>query len=349
MTKRPVIDNTYLTETLVELLKIPSPTGYAQDAIAYCADQFKALGLEPNLSIKGSVNTTMMGTVSDQPRAFTAHADTLGAVVKEIKPNGRLKLSRIGAFAWQTVEAESCQIFTHEGRTIHGSVLPIKASYHIYSKEVETGKRDDDAMEVRLDEQTHAADDTRSLGIRVGDFVAFDPRVVVSDAGFIRSRHLDDKACVACLLTAAKALKDAGITPTQRTTFHISNFEEVGHGGSVDLPDDLHDLVVVDMAAVGEGQASDEFHATICVKDSTGPYHSALTHQLIDVAKDAGLNLHRDIYDYYGSDGSAYWRAGGQARVALIGPGVDASHHYERTHLQALIATVQLILAYVMQ
>jgi putative aminopeptidase FrvX len=190
-------------------------------------------------------------------------------------------------------------------------------------------------------------EDTRALGIQVGDFVAFDPRVEITN-GFVRSRHLDDKACVACILAAVKALQDAGLRPIQTTLLHFSNYEEVGHGAAAGFPDDLAELVTVDMAAVGEGQASDEFHSTLCVKDSGGPYHYGLNQRLRQLAEDNRIPYKVDIYPYYGSDGEAYWRAGGDVAVALIGPGVDASHNYERTHLEALVATTQWILAYLL-
>jgi putative aminopeptidase FrvX len=166
--------------------------------------------------------------------------------------------------------------------------------------------------------------------------------------GFVRSRHLDDKACVACMLAAVKAIHDTGSRPGQTTTFHISNYEEVGHGAASGFPPDLAELVSVDMAAVGDGQASDEFHATLCVKDSGGPYHHGLSQRLRSLADQYTIPYKVDIYPYYGSDGEAFWRAGGDVAVALIGPGVDASHNYERTHQEALLATTQWIVAYLL-
>ena len=222
-----------------------------------------------------------------------------------------------------------------------------KASGHVHGSQVNELKRDDDNMEVRLDARTLNADQTQDLGIQVGDFVAFDARVETVN-GFIRSRHLDDKACIACICTAIKAIHAAGKVPAQRTTFHISNYEEVGHGASTGFPGDLAELVTVDMAAIGEGQTSDEFHATLCVKDSGGPYHHGLSQKMRQLADEYEIPYKVDIYPYYGSDGEAFWRAGGDVAVALIGPGVDASHSYERTHIDALAATTQWIMAYLL-
>ena len=348
MTNLPPVSDSYLLQTLVDLLKRPSPTGWTERAVAYVEDAVEALGLSASHTPKGALVVRVPGASAGPPRALTAHVDTLGAMVKAIKSNGRLRLTRIGGFAWNTVEGEECTVFTRSGREIKGSLLIVKASSHVYgTKEVEGLRRDDAHMEVRLDERTASALETEALGIQVGDFVAFSPRVVVSDSGFIRSRHLDDKAGVAAILAAVKALLDAGRRPSRPVILHFSNYEEVGHGAS-DLPADLAELVAVDMAAVGEGQTSDEFHVTICAKDSGGPYHHGLTSRLRDLAATHHIPHKVDIYPYYGSDGEAYWLAGGPAPIALIGPGVDASHNYERTHMEALMATARLILAYLL-
>ena len=344
----PPIEINYLIQLLLDLLNTPSPTGYSDQAIQLVE---RALGEFPFLEIahtrKGAVVATWAGKSSEAPRAITAHVDTLGAMVKEIKSGGRLKLTRIGGFAWNTVEGEGCTIFASAGEPLRGSILLTRASGHVHGAQVGDLKREDDNMEVRLDARTASGDETRKLGVNVGDFVAFDPRVEVTN-GFVRSRHLDDKACVSCLLAAIKAIHAAGLQPAQTTTFHFSNYEEVGHGAASGFPAGLAELVSVDMAAVGEGQTSDEFHATLCVKDSGGPYHHGLSQKLRRLAEEHDIKYKVDIYPYYGSDGEAYWRAGGDVAVALIGPGVDASHNYERTHEEALLATAQWIVAYLL-
>ena len=202
-------------------------------------------------------------------------------------------------------------------------------------------------MEIRLDAKTSSEKETRELGINIGDFVAFDPRVEVTN-GFVRSRFLDDKACVATIVAAIKTLTESGQSPAQSATFLVSNYEEVGHGAAAGIPSDVHELVTVDMAAVGDGQESDEFHATLCVKDSGGPYHHGLSNKLRLIADENRIPFKTDIYPNYGSDGEAFWRAGGDVAVALIGPGVDASHNYERTHTDALVATTNWIMAYLL-
>jgi putative aminopeptidase FrvX len=345
----PLVDTSYLLDFLTRLLNTPSPTGFTEAAIdltqAWLAD---FPGIEMNLTRKGTLVATWQGENADEaPRALTAHADTLGAVVKEIKSNGRLRLSLIGGVTWNTVEGEGITVFTRSGQTYRGTILITKASAHVYGRQLADTPRIDENMEVRLDAVTSNAEDTRALAIEVGDFVAFDPRVEVVN-GFVRSRHLDDKACVACVMAAVKALHTAGLKPRRKTYLHISNYEEVGHGGASGIPADAAELLVVDMAAVGEGQNSDEFHTTLCIKDSGGPYHFGLNRQMRALAEENNIPYRTDVYPFYGSDGEAFWRAGGDVAMSLIGPGVDASHNYERTHVDALVATTQWIIAFLL-
>jgi len=273
----PTIDTEYLLDFLSGLLNTPSPTGLAEPAIVFTE---QALAAFPDMTLKrtrkGALVATWQGKKSTAPRALTAHADTLGAMVKEIKPNGRLRMTKIGNFAWNTVEGEGCMVFPGRGEPVRGSILFEMASSHVHGAKVNETKREDDNMEVRLDARTTSLEESEAFGIRVGDFITFDPRVELTN-GFVRSRHLDDKACVACLVSAVKTLHDAGFKPTQTTYLHISNYEEVGHGAAAGIPAEVTELISVDMAAVGSGQASDEFHATLCVKDSAGPYHHDLS------------------------------------------------------------------------
>ena len=344
----PEINLTEMIDFLTRLLNTPSPTGFTEQAISLCEETLSTL---PGISLvrtnKGALVGTLPGETDGPWRGLTAHVDTLGAMVKEIKPSGRLKLTKLGGYAWNTVEGEGVTVFTRNGDTVRGSLLINKASAHVYGGDVNKAERNDDNMEVRLDARTTSADETRTLGIGIGDFVAFDPRVEVRD-GFIRSRHLDDKACVACMLYAAKAISDAGLKPAVTTVLHVSNYEEVGHGAAAGIPGEVSELISVDMAAVGDGQSSDEFHATLCVKDSGGPYHHGLSQRLRQLAETYHIPHKIDIYPYYGSDGEAFWRAGGDVALALIGPGVDASHNYERTHTEALMATTRWCLAYLL-
>ena len=342
----PTINQEYLVDFLVKLLNISSPTGFAEPAIAFVEkelSQFKQLQLSRTRT--GALVAKWEVPSDLPPVALTAHVDTLGAVVKEIKSNGRLKLSRIGGIQWPSVETESVWVFPSKSEKIRGSVLIDTASGHVHGAEGAKTPRDDEHMEVRLDVRTTSEKETRELGISIGDCVAFDPRVEVIN-GFVRSRFLDDKACVANIVSAIKSLTDAGQNPSRTVYFLVSNYEEVGHGAATGIPADVAELLTVDMAVVGRGQESDEFHATLCVKDGGGPYHFGLNNKLRSLAEQHNIPYKTDVYVFYGSDGEAFWRAGGDVALALIGPGIDASHNYERTHTDGLVATTNWIMAY---
>ncbi|MBS1707395.1 MAG: M42 family metallopeptidase [Armatimonadetes bacterium] len=342
------VSTDYLLTVLEDLVNTPSPTGETAWAVRFVQNELESIGASSHLTNKGALVCVLPGLQDDAPRALTAHLDTLGAMVAEIKPNGRLRLVALNGLMWPTVESEGVTIHARSGTNVRGSLVLANGAAHV-NKEATTAPRNADTMEVRIDERTKTKEETQLLGISVGDFVSFDPRFEKSASGFVRSRFLDDKACVACLLAAVKALHVAGVSVAQRTHLLFSNFEEVGHGGMDGLPDDLAEYLVLDMACVGTGIAGDEHHCSICLKDSSGPYSKELSDKVIGLAGRAGIELVPDIYPYYGSDGSAYWRSGGRAQVALVGPGVDTSHGYERTHIDALRDTATLIAEYLIE
>lgn len=331
-------------DQLITLLNIESPTGNTAAAIDYVDQEFQELGLTTYRTPKGALVATLKGQ-SDDALTLSAHVDTLGAMVKEIKPNGMLKLTQLGGYAWPTIEGEYVTINNGRKQLATGTVLTTVASSHVHGAKTSTTTRDEDTLQVRLDAKTKSRQETIDLGIQVGDFVNFDPRTTLTDTGFIKSRHLDDKACVVALLAVAEQLQNT--TPQQTIHFFISNYEEVGHGAAAGIPTNTKAFIALDMAAPGPGQESDEFSVTICTKDSSGPYDLGMRHTLEDLAKEQGLPYKLDIYPFYGSDASAALRSGGNFPCALIGPGVDASHSYERMHIEALQATIDLTLAFI--
>jgi putative aminopeptidase FrvX len=340
------VDVEYMVQATAELCRIPSPTGYTQLVSERLIGMIGELGLTATPTVKGSLVVTLPGPKSGDGRLLSSHIDTLGAMVKQIKPNGRLKLTNIGGYDWSTVEGEFCLVHRANGDPVTGTIVTTKSSYHVFAQALIDLRRDAESIEVRLDEVIASADDVRRMGIAVGDFVSFDPKTTVTGSGYIKSRHLDDKACAAVCLGVAKAVVDGSLTLDRPAHLYFSVFEEVGHGTSAGIPEGVTDVIAVDMAAVGDGQASDERAVTICTKDSSGPYHYGLTRQLIDLAAREGLDYRTDIYPYYGSDVSQALRAGYDIRGALVGPGVDASHAYERLHRDSLEATAKLLLAW---
>ena len=328
-----------------ELVSIPSPSGYTTEVIDYVAKFLQSEGITAVKTNKGALLATIKGKDDSKHRFLTAHVDTLGAMVKEIKPSGRLKLTMVGGFRWNSVEGEYCKIHTAGGRTYTGTILLNQTSVHVYQKMGDV-KREDATMEVRIDAVTKSKADTEKLGISVGDFVSFEPRVELADNGFIKSRHLDDKASVGILMYLIKQLNEEGISLPYTTHFLISNNEEIGYGGNSNIPAETVEYLAVDMGAIGDGQTTDEYSVSICAKDSSGPYHYGLRQHLVELAKQNQVDYRVDIYPFYGSDASAAIRAGYDIIHGLIGPGIDASHAFERTHISSIEHTATLIWHY---
>lgn len=332
---------------LGELTGIPSPSGYTMEIMEMVRKKMDSWNVNYTTTNKGSVIATIKGDNDDRHRLLTAHVDTLGAMVKEIKPSGRLKLSLVGGFKFNAIEGENCLIHTASGKTLTGTILLHQTTVHVY-KDAGTAERNADNMEVRIDEKAFSEDAVRELGIEVGDFVSFDPRFTATESGFVKSRHLDDKASTALLLELVKHVSLSSEKLPYTTHFYISNNEEIGYGGNSNIPAQTEEYIAVDMGAIGDGQSSDEYTVSICAKDSSGPYHYGLTRHLIALAKDNGIDYKVDIYPYYGSDASAAMSAGYDVKHALFGPGIEASHSYERTHTDSLKASAALLHAYVM-
>ncbi|USK72413.1 M42 family metallopeptidase [Peribacillus asahii] len=340
-----MINENEIISYIKELVTIPSPSGYTEEAIAYVAAFMKRNHVSYQLTNKGALLATIQGKDQNRHRLLTAHVDTLGAMVKEIKPNGRLKLAMIGGFRWNSVEGEYCTIHTAEGKVYTGTILIHQTSVHVYKNAGEV-KRDEEAIEVRIDEVVKSQAETEALGISVGDFVSFEPRVEVTESGFIKSRHLDDKASVGILLHIIERIQTGAIALSHTTHFLISNNEEIGYGGNSNIPAEVVEYIAVDMGAIGDGQATDEYSVSICAKDSSGPYHYKLRQHLVSLAKAHTIDYRVDIYPYYGSDASAAIRAGHDIVHGLIGPGIDASHAFERTHTSSLKHTANLLAHY---
>ena len=332
---------------LEKLVNIASPSGYTTEIMRFMGKYLHTLGIDYKKTNKGALIVTFEGENKERQRLLTAHTDTLGAIVKEVKPSGRLKLGMIGGFNWNAVEGEYCTIHTAAGEKIRGTILMHETTVHVY-RGADQLKRDENHIEVRIDAKTSSSKETRELGIEVGDFVSFDVRFEKTETGFIKSRHLDDKASTTLLLEVIRYLKENDVTLPYTTHFYISNNEEIGYGGNSNIPEEVVEYIAVDMGAIGDGQASDEYTVSICAKDSSGPYHYELTRHLVELAKANQIDYKLDIYPYYGSDASAAIRAGYDVRHALFGPGIESSHAYERTHIYSLKATAQLIFTYIM-
>ena len=345
----PKLDREYMVRILELLLQIPSPSGYCMQIMSLIQDEAAKLGYQVEMTPKGNGIITIPGTNSSTSDVIgiSAHVDTLGAMVRSIKSSGTVRFTPIGGYAMQTVESEYCLIHTRDGRSYEGTVLSTKPSVHVYS-DARDWKREEANMEIRLDELVRTKEDVIKLGIAVGDFISWDPRTRILQNGWVKSRHLDDKASVAALFGLLEWLKREGTAPARTIKLIISTYEEVGHGASY-IPSDITELIAVDMGAIGDDLSTTEHDVSICAKDSSGPYDYIMTSKLINLAKREKIPHAVDIYPYYGSDASAALRGGSNIRAALIGPGVHASHSMERTHTDAIVNTAALLLAYVLE
>lgn len=332
----------FIKEQLYALTAIPSPSGFTKKATDYLLSELTALGFTPERSRKGNVFVTLGG--SGSPLVLAAHVDTLGAMVRSIKENGRLRPTTLGGHQWSTADGENCTIHTRDGKVYTGVVLNTEPSAHVADQKVEQIEKH---MEILLDENVDSREGTLALGIQTGDIIAMDPRTVVTESGYIKSRFLDDKLSTAILLGYAKYLKDEHITLPRKIYQHITVFEEVGHGGCGSVPEGTVEFLSVDMGCVGNGLACTEREVSICVKDSAGPYSYQTVTGLIRAAKENGIGFAADVYPFYGSDADAALRAGYDLRHGLIGPGVYASHGYERSHKDGVENTLKLLAAYI--
>lgn len=331
----------FIKEQLYTLTSIPSPSSFTEKVTDYLLSELSSLGYSPERSNKGNVFVTLGG--SGSPLVLAAHVDTLGAMVRSIKENGRLRPTTIGGHQWSTADGENCTIHTRDGRVYTGVVLNKEPSSHVADQKTELIEEN---MEILLDENVASDQDTLALGIQTGDIIAMDPRTVVTESGYIKSRFLDDKLSAAILLGLARAVREDAWKLNRKVSLLFTVYEEVGHGGSV-VPDDTEEMISVDMGCVGSDLGCTERMVSICAKDSGGPYNYDLITALSNLAKEKKLDYAIDVYPHYGSDVETTLRAGYDIRHGLIGPGVYASHNYERSHMDGVRNTFELLKAYI--
>lgn len=332
----------YATEKAKELLSIDSPTGFTDRAADWVQNAFTDLGFEARRTVKGGVLVDFGGEKGQDGLILMAHTDTLGGMVAEVKANGRLRIVPLGGLSPQNIETENVRVYTRDGRVIEGTCQLINASTHVNGK-FGSEPRSFDTLEIVLDEPVTTAEEARGYGIETGDPVCFEPRTRVTASGYIKSRFLDDKLSVGILLGLGKYLKDTGAKLSRPVYAHITVYEEVGHGASASIPEGVTEALSVDMGCVGEGLRCTERQVSICAKDSGGPYAYDMVGRLIAAAKKEGADYAVDIYPHYGSDVEASLKGGFDIRHGLIGPGVYASHGYERSHLDGVYNTLKLL------
>ncbi len=332
-------------EQTAQLLAVDSPSGYTAKAAAWVKNAFESLGFAATITTKGGVIVDLGGEDANDGLLLEAHADTLGAMVCQVKGDGRLKMTGLGGMNPNNAEAENVRVYTRDGKVIEGTCQLCNASVHVNGGYSDT-KRSWDTIEVVLDENVSSAKEARELGIEVGDIVCFETRTRRTASGYLKSRFLDDKLSVGILLGFAKYLADNKIVPARRVWAHVTVYEEVGHGGSASVPAGITEAISVDMGCVGAGLQCTERQVSICAKDSGGPYSYEVVGKLIAAAKKMEADYAVDIYPFYGSDVEATLRSGVDIRHGLIGAGVYASHGYERSHIDGVMNTLKVLCGY---
>ena len=343
-----MINKTYADfawEQTAALLAVDSPSGFTAMAAKWVQEAFSKLGFSAVITRKGGVIIDLGGREENDGLLLEAHADTLGAMVAEIKGSGCLRLTSLGGMRPENAETENVRVYTRGDKVIEGTCQLHNPSIHVNGSYGDA-KRSWDSMEIVLDEDVTSAADARKLGIEVGDIVCFDPRTRRTASGYLKSRFLDDKLSVGILLGFAKYLADNGIVPQRRTWVHVTVYEEVGHGGSASVPAGITEAISVDMGCVGDGLQCTEKQVSICAKDSGGPYSYEVVGKLIEAAKKTEADYAVDVYPFYGSDVEATLRSGVDIRHGLIGAGVFASHGYERSHIDGVFNTLKVLCGY---
>ena len=336
----------YLVDKLEEIMAIDSPSGYTKDAVSYIKNELDLLGYPSKSTTKGGLIADLGGKDTDNALIIGAHLDTLGGMVQEIKSNGRLKITNIGGLNANNIETENCRIVTKFNGIYEGTCQLENASLHVNDNYNET-LRTFDNVEVVIDEPVFSKKEVENLGISVGDYVCIEPRTRITKSGYIKSRFLDDKLSAVIILAYAKYLKDEHVTPERKLYVHFTVYEEVGHGASASLPEGVTESLNIDMGCVGNGIECNEHKVSICAKDSGGPYNYEVVTNLIKACKEGDVDYSVDIYPHYGSDVEATLRAGYDIKHALIGPGVYASHSYERSHKDGALNTLKLLKSYI--
>jgi peptidase M42 family hydrolase len=346
MIQRLSISIDYLAAKLAELLAIPSPTGYTDNVVLACSEELKRLGLKVELTRRGAIRAIYRGRERRPARAIVSHLDTLGAQVKQLKDNGRLELIPIGHWSARFAEGARCTLFSDKG-SYRGTIVPLKASGHVFHEEVDTHPIGWPHVELRVDALSRSEAELKKLGIDVGDIVAIDPQPEFLDNGFIVSRHLDNKAGVAIMLAALEAMAREKLETPVDIHWLFTIEEEVGVGAASVVSPDVAYMVAVDNGTTAPGQNSSEFGVTLCMADQAGPFDWHLTKKLVELCRAFDIHLQKDVFRFYRSDSASAVAAGHDVRTALVTFGVDASHGYERIHMHALRSLAELLTVYV--
>jgi putative aminopeptidase FrvX len=334
------IDSDFLLQQLIAMLAIPSPSLHGGEMVRWLRPRLEEVGLEVTQTARGDLIAQCPG---DRPyRAIAAHLDTLGAMVIRHKPNGKLAIRPIGTWNARFADGARVRIHGDDGEVLAvGTLLPEKASGHVFNQAVDTQPCDWTHIELRPDLVDVSAEALAAIGIGVGSLVSIDSQVSVTETGFVNARHLDNKAAIVCVLAALQSGVDA-----RGTRLLFSCAEELGVGLSRPMLIGIEEILNLDIAAQGEGQNACHDGVTVAMMDSQGPLHPAATQRLLALCREHGIPHTRDCFPFYHCDGDSASCAGLDVRNALACFGADASHGWERVHIDSLTALARLVVCW---
>ena len=340
-------DEKYVLDVFEKLVGIDSTTGKCDEIEHAVCKMLDDLGVKYEVTHKGGVIADLGG--EGNPLVVTAHLDDIGLMVRHINDDGTLKVCAVGGLYPFYSVTENVRVYTRDGKVLTGTVCRTPNSIHVTEDELRKTLADfEKNVCIVLDEDVHSAEDARKLGIETGDIIALYPRFELTN-GYIKSRFVDDKAAVALLFAFIKQLKESGAKLARKVYFYFAEYEEIGHGTTV-LPDGVKDILAVDIAPTGPEQTSDEKKVSIFAKDSRFPYHYEMTNELRALAIERGIDYVMDVFTpHYGTDCDPAILAGYDLRHAAIGFGTANSHGYERTHVEGLKQTYNLLVAYLLK
>ena len=338
------IDSKYLVDLFRQIVSVPSPSEFyvrLNPVLKQCAEE---LGCEMTFDRRNNAYVTLEGEDNSKTVLFTAHADTVGLMVRCINANGAILIRHIGGINLATLDGETVTVHTREGKDYTGVCLCQSHSTHVFADAL-TMERNDQTLMLLLDERVKSKAEVEALGIRPGDFISIDPRCQVTENGFIKSRFIDNKGAIACCFSAIKYLKENGLRPKYKTVFQFPYSEELGMGAAY-IPEDVSEVISIDIGLIGPELDGNEFSVSICAKDALQIYDYDITTRLVEYAKKAECDYAVDVYFRYGSDVRSAILAGNNVKGGLFGMAVYGSHGMERTHIDGLLNTTNLLLAY---
>ena len=343
-----MIDRERLEKTLLELLAIPSPSGFTDEITRYIGSRLQAMGVDYDITRRGTVRARLAGASPEEPaQAVVCHVDTIGAMVRNLLPSGRIMVAPVGYWSSRFAEGARVTLFTAH-RAYRGTLLP-RVTWGVSRDagvdEVPIGW---DQIELRLDEEVTSAEQLQALGIEVGDFIALDTQAEVLPNGFVVGRNLDNKAGAAAVLETIAHLVERQQQPARDTYFLFTVTETVGSGAGAAILPEVSELVTVDFASEPWADHSPFKHLTIASGDASGPYDWHLTQHLNELARDNDIPFERRVLPACHNDAAAALAAGHDVRTAVVAYAADASHSMERTHFRSLQHVSALLQAYML-